>query len=189
MHAISCVATGPSVRNELTKERLSDLMRAIARSAPSGGSYRVYLVGGGTAVWCGWRAASVDADFHTDQEEVFRDVQELKKKLNLNIEFARPEHFVPALPGADSRHMFVEKVGSVEFFHYDPYSQCFSKIVRGFTRDLDDAGHFVTSGMVVAEKLRDLVRRIDDSAFARYPSLSPEAIRDVVEAFVKGVEN
>lgn len=177
------------MRNELTRERLAELMRAIGRSAPSRRkSYRVYLVGGATAVWCGWRAASVDADFHTDHDEVFEDVQGLKTRLNLNIEFARPEHFVPALPGADTRHVFIEKVGSVEFFHYDPYSQCFSKVVRGFARDLADAHQFVASGMVDTAKLRALVDAISDAAFARYPTLSPAAVRDAVGDFADGPE-
>lgn len=159
-------------------------MHEIARSAPSGGTTsRVYLVGGGTAVWCGWRAASIDADFYTDDKAVFKDVHGLKERLNLNIEFARPEHFVPPLPGAERRHVFIERIGSVEFFHYDPYSQCFSKVVRGFARDLDDAHHFVSSDMVTAEKLRDLVESIGDEAFAEYPSLSPAAVRALVADF------
>lgn len=174
------------MRNELTRSRLADLMRAIARGAPTGRkSYRVYLVGGGTAVWCGWRAASLDADLHSDHEELFEDVQGLKERLNVNIEFARPEHFVPGLPGSDSRHVLVERIGAVEFYHYDPYAQCFSKVVRGFTRDLDDARHFVSSGMVEPSRLGDLVDHLPDSAFARYPSLSPEAVRRAVEEFVR----
>ncbi len=76
-------------------------------------------------------------------------------------------------------------MGPVEFLHYDPYSQCFSKVVRGFTRDLDDARHFVSSGMVDAKRLGDLVGQIPDSAFARYPSLSPGAVRQVVDDFVE----
>ncbi|HSH74295.1 MAG TPA: hypothetical protein VLA09_01210 [Longimicrobiales bacterium] len=160
-------------------------MRAIARAAPSKGeAYRVYLVGGGTAVWCGWREASIDVDLHTDQEELFRDVQKLKERLNINIEFARPEHFVPPLPGADGRHVFLEKIGPVEFHHYDPYSQCFSKIVRGFTRDLDDARHFVSSGLVDPHRLRELVNAVAEAEFSRYPQLSPRAVRAAVAAFL-----
>ncbi len=173
------------MRHELTRRRLADLMRESARGAPKARTaYRVYLVGGGTAVWCGWRAASVDADLHSEHDELFRDVQGLKERLNVNIEFARPEHFVPELPGSESRHLFIERIGAVDFFHYDPYAQCFSKVVRGFARDLDDARHFVSSGMVDPNALGDLVGRLPDGAFARYPSLSPKAVRRAVEEFV-----
>jgi hypothetical protein len=40
------------------------------------------------------------------------------------------------------RHVFIETIGAISFYHYDPYAQILSKIVRGFQRDLDDAQHF-----------------------------------------------
>jgi hypothetical protein len=161
-------------------------MREIATGAPPrGGPFHVYLVGGGTAVWEGWREASIDADLFSEHEELFGDVQGMKERLNLNIEFARPEHFVPPLPGAQERHIFLETIEPVHFYHYDPYSQLFSKVVRGFTRDLDDARHFLSSGMVEASRFRSLVAEVSYSQFARYPSLSPDGVRQAVEAFLE----
>jgi hypothetical protein len=49
----------------MTRERLRALMRDLARGAPAGGTYRVYLVGGGTAVLEGWRPSSVDAGVYS----------------------------------------------------------------------------------------------------------------------------
>ena len=69
------------VRNELTKERLRALMKEVARTAPRGKPYHVYLVGGGTAVYVGWRASSIDADFFSEEESVFRDIQAIKERL------------------------------------------------------------------------------------------------------------
>ncbi len=66
----------------------------------------------------------------------------------MNVELARPEHFVPPLAGAADRHVFIATFGAVSFFHYDPYSQLLSKVVRGFRRDIEDAQRFVASGMV-----------------------------------------
>ena len=122
MPARRLVAGGGAVRNELTRDRLRVLMREIATSAPPGDAYRVYLVGGGTAVLAGWRRSSVDVDLFSDQEEVFRDIQRIKERLRINIEFARPEHFVPGLPGSELRHVFIETNGPVSFYHYDPYA-------------------------------------------------------------------
>lgn len=156
-------------------------MRELARTAPSGELFRVYLVGGGTAVLQGWRPSTIDADLHAEREEVFRDIQGIKKRLRLNIEFARPEHFVPPLAGTDGRHVFIDRVGDVDFFHYDPYAQLLSKIVRGFRKDLLDAEELLRSGMVDPERFRELVRAIPDSAFARYPNLSPDAVREAVD--------
>jgi hypothetical protein len=172
------------MREELTRERLVLLMKELARSAPRRGAYRVYLVGGGTAVYLGWRRSSIDVDLFSDEQRVFRDIQELKERLNLNIEFARPEDFVPPLKGSADRHVFIDTIGSITFFHYDPYAQLLSKVVRGFERDLGDAREFVRSGMVDPARFRSLVAAIPDSAYARYPSLSRGGVERAVEDFL-----
>jgi hypothetical protein len=163
-------------------------MRELARAAPAGESFRVYLVGGSTAVLAGWRAATVDADLSADDEAVFRDVQGIKERLRLNIEFARPEHFVPPLTGSAERHVFIERVRDVEFYHYDPYAQLLSKVVRGFRKDLLDAENFVASGMVDPARFRELVEGIPDAAYARHPNLSRAAVEDAVDAFLSTLE-
>ena len=159
-------------------------MGELARSAPRGRSFRVFVVGGGTAVQVGWRPSTIDADLFSDDDAVFRDVQRIKERLGLSIEFARPEDFVPALAGSDERHVFIETVGRVSFYHYDPYAQILSKLVRGFNRDMADAESFVASGMVDPARLRRLVHEIPEGAYARYPTLSRKAVLEVVEEFV-----
>ena len=141
-------------------------------------------MGGGTAVLSGWRPTSIDADLFAPDESVFRDIQGIKERLNVNVEFARPEHFVPALPDSESRHVFIETVDRVSYYHYDPYAQVFSKIVRGFERDIDDARQFLRAGMVEPERLRGLVQQIPPSEYAKYPNLSQDAVRQAVEDFV-----
>jgi hypothetical protein len=172
------------MREELTRERLLLLMKELARTAPRRGPFRVYIVGGGTAVFLGWRRSSIDVDLFCDQQVVFRDIQAIKERLNMNVEFARPEDFVPPLKGSEDRHVFIDKAGSVAFYHYDPYAQLLSKVVRGFRRDLDDAREFVRSGMVDAGRFRNLVAAIPDTAYAKYPNLSRDGVEDAVEAFL-----
>jgi hypothetical protein len=159
-------------------------MRELARTAPRKGAFRVYVVGGGTAVLAGWRRATIDADLFAEREEVFRDIQGIKERLNLNIEFARPEDFVPPLAGSDTRHRFIERVRNIEFYHYDPYSQLLSKVVRGFRKDILDASRLLESGWVDARRFRGLVREIPDRAFARYPNLSRTAVLESVDDFL-----
>ena len=180
---------GTDVRRSLTREGLQDLMNELAHSAPGRRSYRVFFVGGGTAVHSGWRESTIDADLHADEEEIFRDIQAIKERLRLNIEFARPEDFVPALAGSEERHLFIETIGRVHFYHYDPYAQLLSKVVRGFSRDMQDAESFLASGMVDAQRFRSLVRGIPDEAYASYPTLSPQAVRDAVYDFLSRVED
>jgi hypothetical protein len=159
-------------------------MRELARRAPRRGRFRVYVVGGGTAVHTGWRESTIDADLYSDTDAVFRDIQVVKERLGLNIEFARPEDFVPPLAGSDDRHVFIQTIGRVTFYHYDPYAQLLSKVVRGFSRDLDDARMFLRSGMVDAERFRSLVEAIPAAAYARYPALTRGAVIDAVQAFL-----
>jgi hypothetical protein len=166
---------------------MTALMQELARRAPRKGSYRVCFVGGGTAVYLGWRRSSVDVDVYSDTDVVFREIQEIKELLHINIEFARPEDFVPPLHGSAERHVFIEKIRSIAFFHYDPYAQLLSKVVRGFQRDLEDAREFVRSGMVEPGVFRSLVAKIPDSAYARYPALSRGAVESAVEAFFSGI--
>ena len=75
-------------------------MEELARRAPKRGSYRVFFVGGGTGVHQGWRESTIDADLYSDGEQVFRNIQEIKERLQLNIEFARPETSSPRLSEA-----------------------------------------------------------------------------------------
>jgi len=159
-------------------------MEALARSAPAGEIFRVCIVGGGTAVLAGWRPSTIDVDLYGDRDDVFRAIQAIKERLDLNIEYARPEQFVPPLAGSERRHVFIDRVGDVEFFHYDPYAQLLSKIVRGFRKDLLDARHFLQSGMVDADTFRTLVHRIPAGAYAKYPNLSQDAVNSAVDEFL-----
>lgn len=172
------------LRRRLTSEGLQELMRELARSAMGRRSYRVYLVGGGTAVLLGWRESTIDADLYSDRDEIFRDIQGIKERLQLNVEFVRPEDFVPALAGTAERHVFIKAEGKVSYYHYDPCAQLLSKIVRGFRQDLQDAEKFLATGMVGAEHFRALVDEIPESAYAGYPALTRQAVMDAVDAFL-----
>ena len=181
-------ANEDDVRRSLTRAGIQALMEELAHSAPGRGPYRVYLVGGGTAVHAGWRESTIDADLYSEKEAVFRDVQAIKERLQINIEFARPEHFVPALAGSDERHVFIATIGKVSFYHYDPYAQLLSKVVRGFNRDMQDAERFLDSGMVDAARFRSLVGAIPEAAYARYPTLSRQAVLEAVDDFLSRIE-
>lgn len=177
-------STGCDVRARLTRDDLQAFMKALARTAPRGRSFRVYLVGGGTAVYSGWRESTIDIALAADDEAVFRDVQGLKERLHLNIEFARPEDFVPPLRGSADRHLFIETIAKVSFYHYDPYAQLLSKVIRGFNRDVQDAESFLRSGMVDPERFLSLVQEIPEQSYARYPTLTRQAVLDAVHGFL-----
>ena len=142
-------------------------MEELSRSAPREGDYRVYLVGGGSAVYFGWRKSSLDADLWADDDSVFRDM--------------------PPLKGSAERHELIDRMGNVTFYHYDPYAQALSKIVRGFDRDLIDARCFIRDGLVAPQILRELVNAIPESTYAKYPNLSPSGVQKAVDSFLSGL--
>lgn len=172
------------MRHELTRKRLHALMEELARSAPKRGNYGIYFTDGGTAVDLSWRASTIDVDLYADREEAVRDVQRIKNRLKLNIEFARPQNCVPPLKHSDTRHVFIQKKGRMTFYHYDPYSQVFSKIVRGFARDIEDAQAFVREGLVDPATVVALVESIPDAAYAGYPQLDRASVEEAVKDFI-----
>lgn len=158
----------------------------MGRSVRGGEAANVYFIGGATAVDHGWRESTIDADLSVSDERALVRVQQIKEELRVNVELARPEDFVPELRGSDRRHLFIVTVGCVSFFHYDPYAQLLSKLVRGFEQDLQDAEHFLSEGLVDPDAFRKLVHEIADSEYRRRPNLSRSAVEGVVDDFLRG---
>jgi hypothetical protein len=80
--------------------------------------------------------------------------------------------------------VFIQTVEKVSFYHYDPYAQFLSKVVRGFRRDLQDAESLISSGMVDVRRFQSLVHKIPEAAYSKYPALSRQAVLDAVEDFL-----
>lgn len=172
------------MREPLTRDRLHALMEALGRSISSAPPIRVYFIGGATAVDRGWRSSTIDVDLHATDDRLFADIQGIKDRLRVNVELARPEDFVPPLAGSDDRHLFIDAVGQVSFFHYDPYAQLLSKIVRGFRQDVEDAARFLSDELVEAKRFLALVRDIPDESYYRYPNLSRLMVEGAVQDFL-----
>ena len=68
---------------------------------------------------------------HRVESELFRDQSVPKGRLNINVEFASPDDFIPELPGWQERSRFIVREHSLDYFHYDFYAQCLAKIERG----------------------------------------------------------
>ena len=152
------------------------LMRQLGEQATSPG--RIYLVGGTSAVLVGWRETTVDVDLKLDPEPggVFEAIARAKDELDMNIELAAPDDFIPALPEWRERSPFVVRHGVVDFHHYDFYGQALAKIERDHEQDLQDVAAMRRRGLIDARRLAaffnaiegDLLRfpEVDASAFA-----------------------
>lgn len=146
---------------------------------------RIYLTGGATAVLRGWRASTIDVDLKLvpDDDRVLRAMQSLKDDLQINLELAAPDQFIPPLPGWENRSLFITQTGSVGFYHYDPYSQTLAKIERGHEHDLDDAHRMLNDGLVDIDELMRLFEAIEPELY-RYPAIHPSSFRTAVVAFI-----
>ena len=154
-------------------------MEELGRRARGPG--RVYVTGGATAVLLGWRATTLDVDVKLDPEPpaAFAAIAALKDELDLNVELAAPDDFIPPLPGWREHSQFIARYGAVDFFHYDFRAQALAKIERGHTQDEIDVREFLTRGLV---EPGELGRCFDEIAPAllRYPAIDPAEFRSKV---------
>lgn len=155
-------------------------MEEVGRHATSPGS--IYFTGGATAVLIGWRSSTIDVDMKLDPEPggVFDIMERLKKELDMNVELASPEQFIPELPAWKTRSQFIQSYGAVEFYHYDFYAQALSKIERGHAQDVVDVQKMLELTLVDSERLRRFFSEIR-SGMKRYPAIEPTAFEEKLE--------
>ncbi len=144
----------------------------------------VYLAGGATAVLQGWRPMTIDIDLKPDPEPpgLFEALAVLKDELDVNIELASPDQFVPAIPGWRERSLFIARHGPVQFFHYDPYGQVLAKLQRRHDRDLQDVRSFLRSGLIQTSRLWEMFQQIEPQLI-RYPAIDSATFRAAVREF------
>ena len=147
-------------------------------SAPA----RIYLVGGSSAVLEGWRPSTIDVDVRVVPDgEILGLLPAIKRDLNLNVELAAPDEFIPPLPGWEGRSPWIAREGRVDFFHYDFYAQALAKLERGIGPDRDDVAAMVNSGRVVPDEALRLFGLIEPELY-HYPAVDPGSFRRAVEA-------
>lgn len=166
-------------------DSLTRFMRALGRAATA--EARVYFTGGVTAVLYGWRRSTIDIDLELvpDRDELLRAIASLKDELQINVELAAPSHFIPALPGWESRSVFITREGAVSFYHYDFYAQALSKIERGHSQDRGDVAAMLAGGLVQPDRLRELFDAIESELY-RYPAIDPRSFRAAVDSALTG---
>jgi hypothetical protein len=159
------------------------LIRSLGARANA--DVRVYLTGGSTAVLEGWRASTKDIDLKLvpDDEGILRSIPEMKERLEINVELASPDDFIPPLPGWEERSRFISKEGKASFFHYDFYAQALAKLERGHVLDLADVAEMVRRDLIDPGRLEPFLDQIEPSLY-RYPAVDPRSFRRRVEELV-----
>ncbi|MGH2871958.1 MAG: DUF6036 family nucleotidyltransferase [Solirubrobacteraceae bacterium] len=169
------------MRADATAPRVCALLDALgARAAPGS---RAFLAGGASAVLCGWRESTRDVDITLDGdvEPVLRAIAELKDELDINVELAGPQDFLPAPPDWRERSPSVGLFGSLAVHHTDFTLQALAKLQRGFDQDLDDVAQMTARGLTDGERLRALLDEIESELY-RTPAVDRRRLRAAVDA-------
>jgi hypothetical protein len=169
------------MRSTADVAKIEAFMAALGQAVKGPGC--VYLTGGATALLHGWRGTTIDVDIKADPEPAgfFEAIASLKEVLDVNIELAAPDQFIPALPGWRERSRFIAKHGAIGFYHYDLYSQALAKIERGHERDRADVESMLSRQLIAKDRLWELFQAIEP-ALIRYPSITASEFRHAVEA-------
>lgn len=170
------------MRTETDKDKLERFMIELGKRVLGPGS--IYLTGGATAVLYGWRSMTIDVDLKPDPEPpgLFEALAVLKDELDINVELASPDQFIPPPSGWRERSLFIARHGMIEFFHYDPYGQALSKLQRRHERDLQDVHSLWRAGLIQKDRLRELFTLIKPQLI-RYPAIDPVVFETVVMEF------
>jgi hypothetical protein len=176
------------MRSETDAAKLQRFMAALGTRVRSDGA--VYLTGGATAVLHHWRAMTIDVDLKADPEPLgfFEAIATLKDELDVNVELASPDQFIPEIPGWRERSLFIARHGFIAFYHYDPYGQALSKLQRGHDRDLRDVRSSLDAKLIDVDELRRMFQQIEPMLI-RYPAIDPASFRAAVERFCNAVEH
>lgn len=175
-----------AMRNPVDPAKVERLLRELGRRALGPG--RIYLAGGASALLEGWRESTVDVDLKLDPEPagIFEAIAELKNELDVNVELASPDQFLPVPPDWREHSVFISRQGQVDFYHFDFRSQALAKLARAHGRDLSDARAMVEASLVTPEALLAAYEAIRPQLL-RYPALDAAVFEVRVRQFVREV--
>jgi hypothetical protein len=114
-----------SLRQSVDQQRITEFLRHLGEHSRVSG--RIYLVGGATVVFEGYRSRTLDIDLTleaspADEEKLVRVLRGLKDKLSVNVELVSPGDFIPLPSGWRERCQFVGRFSGLDVFHFDLYS-------------------------------------------------------------------
>jgi hypothetical protein len=173
--------------NPLNKQRLIEFLSQLGKRARSKGA--CYLTGGASALLVGWRESTLDVDLKFDPEPpgVFDAIAELKKSLQINVELASPDDFIPVTQEWKDKSPFVDQYGELSVYHFDFTAQALSKIERGHPKDLLDVREMLGRGLTSKAQLAAMLLAIRPS-IRRYPALDEDDFIRRIEAFLTEVK-
>jgi hypothetical protein len=172
------------VRRLATAERIRTFLARLGAAAQEPST--AYLTGGSTAVLLGWRDSTIDVDLKLvpDSTPLLRAVPRLKEELEINVELASPDLFIPVPPQWEDRSPWEATEGMLTVRHFDLTAQAMAKLERGHDRDLADVQAMLDRGLVDREGLLAFLDAVEDELY-RFPAIDPPTFRRAVEAVAR----
>lgn len=176
------------MRQRVDQQRIELFLQRLGRQFNRPG--RIYLVGGTTMVYEGFRQQTLDIDLaievdNQDHAAFVTAVRELKNSLSLNIEEASPGDFIPLPGGYRERSQYIGRYGQLDVFHFDLYSVALSKIERGTGEDISDVLTLLQNGhLAMADRLRYFNEILPQFATASLKQ-DPDEFRRKFDAFTQ----
>lgn len=170
------------MRPPVDRRRIEDFLTRLGKSQMSG---RIYLVGGTAVVYRGLRVRTLDIDIaiESGEAQLLEAVRRLKDELQVNVELASPEDFIPLPPGWEGRARFIGRFGNLDVFYFDFDSIALTKIVRANERDLDDLVLLAREGLVQLQALeQEVAAMLPQLGTGRYFNVDPAAVARNFEA-------
>jgi uncharacterized nucleotidyltransferase DUF6036 len=173
-----------SLRQAVNRERISLFLREVGQRYHR--LARLYLVGGTSLVFEGYRERTLDVDLTIEvsadgHAELIQALQEIMLSLDINIEEASPGDFIPLPAGYADRHIFLGRYGQVDVFHFDLYSNALSKIERGRRQDLADVVILLNHDRIEWGRLEGMYREI-------WPLMGQKSLRQKPQDFALNFE-
>lgn len=171
------------MRQVADPERIHQFIKAISKEADK--ETRIYFAGGASAVLIGWRPTTIDVDIKIvpESDQLLRAIPNIKESLQINVELASPDLFLPPLPHWEERSVFITREGKVSFYHYDFYAQALGKMERRHQQDVEDVRAMFQRVLVQKKQLLDFLQQIETELF-RYPAIDPASFRKSVEEII-----
>lgn len=152
-----------SQRQPVDHDRIWEFLQRLGERSRAAG--RVYLVGGTTVVFEGYRTQTLDIDLTfeadpADETRLLQAVRELKDILSINVEQVSPADFIPLPAGYQERCEFIGRFSKLHVFHFDLYSTVLSKIERGTEQDFADVLALLRAGRLEWAQLENFFQEI-----------------------------
>lgn len=143
---------------QITNHELTEFLNLLARCYRFAG--RLYLVGGSSLILVSSKVSTLDVDIKIEAPaehygEFIRCLRQVSRQLQIPVEEASPDQFIPLPPGYQERHRFIGRYGSLDVFHFDFYSTALSKIHRGNEKDFADVVQMITQKLIEIRLLRE----------------------------------